>query len=157
MSKEQTILFADILDLPAMTIATAGKDAIPHAATVYFVADSSLNFYFLSAKHSQHIQDLIDNPNAAVTIFPIVSKWQEIRGLQMLGDVQEVTRGIKQAKEWAIFAIKFPDIRGLDIEVLRNQLYVFKPTWIRLIDNRDGFGSKREWSLETLKDLIKHV
>lgn len=154
MSKEQTILFADILDLPAMTIATVGKDTVPHAATVYFAADSSLNFYFLSAKHSQHIQDLVNNTQAAVTIFPIISKWQEIRGLQMLGNVQEVSGVIKQAKEWAILAIKFPDILGLDIEILRNQLYVFKPTWIRLIDNRDGFGSKREWYDGELDKLI---
>ena len=57
-----------------------------------------------------------------MTIFPVVARWQEIRGLQMTGEVQEMTIGIKQAKEWAQFAIKFPDIQGLDIEVLRNQL-----------------------------------
>jgi uncharacterized protein YhbP (UPF0306 family) len=154
MTRDQVIQFEEILDLPAMTIATVGRYAIPHAATVYFAADASLNFYFLSAEHSQHIQDLVINPMAAVTIFPVVSKWQEIRGVQMRGCVQEVMIGIKWAKGWAIFAYKFPDSKELEIEVSKNHLFVFTPTWIRLIDNRDKFGSKQEWQFEELNDLI---
>jgi len=31
--------------------------------------------------------------------------------------------------------------------VQRNALYVFSPTWVRLVDNRRGFGFKQEWDL----------
>jgi len=138
-----------------MTIATVGSDGIPHAAVVYFISDDSLNFYFLSAEHSQHILDLTTTPKAGATIFPIVANWREIRGLQMQGNIKEVTNETKWVKGWKIFAGKFPDIRGLDIEIIKNKLYVFTPNWIRLVDNRNKFGFKQEWSDEKLDELKK--
>jgi len=35
----------------------------------------------------------------------------------------------------------------LEEMVARNALYVFQPRWIRLVDNRRGFGFKQEWTL----------
>ena len=126
---------------------------MPHAATVYFVADEHLNLYFLSATSSQHVQDLAVNPLAAVTIEPLVDGWQEIRGLQMRGKVTELPNGFQSVAGWARYLAKFPYVKNLEIEVLKNRFYAFKPDWIRLVDNRVRFGYKQEWSGPELQHL----
>jgi uncharacterized protein YhbP (UPF0306 family) len=147
--------FADLLDLPSMTICTSTPLAVPHAATVYFVAGDHLNLYFLSAPSSQHVRDLAVNPVAAVAIDPLVEKWQEIRGLQMRGKVTEIPNGFQSVAGWARFVAKFPYVKNLEIEVLKNRFYAFKPDWIRLVDNRVRFGYKQEWSGDELVQLCE--
>jgi uncharacterized protein YhbP (UPF0306 family) len=58
---------------------------------------------------------------------------------------------VKEKAEWDIgwkyYAIKFPFVAELKAIVRQNTLYTFIPTWIRLVDNRRGFGHKEEWRL----------
>jgi uncharacterized protein YhbP (UPF0306 family) len=147
--------FLDLLNLPSMTISTSTPQAVPHAATVYFVADDRLSLYFLSAPSSQHVRDLAVNPIAAITIDPLVERWQEIRGLQMRGRVAEVPNGFQSVTGWARYVAKFPYVKNLEIELLKNRFYAFKPDWIRLVDNRVRFGYKQEWSGDELLRLCK--
>ena len=44
-------------------------------------------------------------------------------------------------------AFGLPFVAALKPLIARNQLYVFTPTWLRLVDNRRGFGYKQEWTL----------
>ena len=136
----------DMWSLPAMTLATTGSDGTAHAATVYFAAGEDRTLYFFSARDSQHSQDLHTNANAAATIHPLVEGWQEIRGLQLRGEVREVPPGENWEKAWGLYLVKFPFAGNLKDVIARNTLYAFHPTWIRLIDNRRGFGFKEEWS-----------
>jgi uncharacterized protein YhbP (UPF0306 family) len=147
--------FLDLLNLPSMTICTASLPAVPHAASVYFVADEHLSLYFLSAPSSQHVEDLAINPLAALTIEPLVEKWQEIRGLQLRGRVTEVPNGFQSVAGWTRYLSKFPYVKNLEIEVLKNRFYAFKPDWIRLIDNRVRFGYKQEWTGDELLRLCE--
>ena len=50
-----------------MAIATYG-DA-PWTATVYYIVDDNLNFYFLSSSSSQHGQDIARNKRVAANVF----------------------------------------------------------------------------------------
>ena len=43
-------------------------------------------------------------------------------------------------------AYKFPFVDAFKVIVARNVLFAFQPGWIRLVDNRKGFGFKQEWS-----------
>jgi uncharacterized protein YhbP (UPF0306 family) len=38
-------------------------------------------------------------------------------------------------------------VASLKSVVAKNQMYVFVPSWIRLVDNSQGFGFKKEWQL----------
>ena len=145
--------FADLLDLPALTLATSSPEGAPHAATVYFVCDDRLTFYFFSAPHSQHIQDLVQNPAAALTLDWPAGRWQEIRGLQLRGTVREVDSPVQAAAALARYLAKFPYVRGLEREILKNRWYTFSPEWLRWIDNRIRFGHKQEWSGAALEGL----
>jgi len=135
---------AELLALPAMTLATAAPDGTPHAAAVYFAADEADQFYFFSEPDSQHSLDLAANPRAAITLHPHVSGWQEIRGLQARGTARPVPEGAEWEHAWQVYQAKFPFVAGLRELFLKNHLYVFTPAWIRRVDNRRGFGFKEE-------------
>jgi len=130
-----------------MTLATTGAEGEAHAAAVYFAAGDDLTLYFFSAADSQHSQDLKFHPQAAVAIYPEVSGWQAIRGLQLRGKVAVVPSGAEWQAAWAIYAGKFPFVKALKSIVADNELYAFTPRWLRLVDNRGGFGFKQEWEL----------
>lgn len=136
----------DLLSLSTLTLATTAPDGGAHAAPVYFAADKDLRFYFFSAPESQHGQHLENNPEAAAAIYPECWSWQEIRGLQMSGEVHPVEPGTAWRTAWDLYAAKFPFVHELESALSQNQLYVFIPDWVRLVDNRRGFGFKLEWT-----------
>lgn len=138
----------DLWALPAMTLATTGADGMPHAAPVYFAADDSRrNLYFFSDPTSQHSQDLAAHSTAAAALHPVVSGWEEIRGLQMRGEVLPVRAGEEWQRAWSCYLVKFPFAAELKEALAGSTLYTFRPNWIRRSDNRLGFGHKEEWTL----------
>jgi uncharacterized protein YhbP (UPF0306 family) len=127
-----------------MTLAT-GAGGCSHAAPVYFVASSDLDLYFFSDVDSFHSQQIHQVPQTAAAIYPECRNWKDIRGLQIHGRVYPV-----QAKEawdsaWRLYQEKFPFVRTLKAIVAQNQMYVLTPTWVRLVDNAQGFGFKQEY------------
>lgn len=136
-----------LLQTAALTLATVGAGGRPHAAPVYFAPDERLRLYFFSSPDSQHSLDLRDDPRAAAALYPATDTWQDIRGLQLRGEVRAVPSGPEWEAAWAHYAGKFPFVRELEEAVLQTQMYVFIPEWVRLVDNRQGFGFKREWAL----------
>lgn len=137
--------FGDLLLLSTMTLATTGTDGDPHAADVYFAADEELNLYFFSDPVSQHGVDIARNVSAAVTIHPECQGWEGIYGLQLRGEVRRVKPDMEWDLAWKRYVAKFPFVSELKAVVEQNQLFVFHPHWIRLVDNRRGFGYKEEW------------
>jgi len=149
MDPEEEAPCADELwALPAMTLATTGADGSPHAAAVYFAADADRrNLYFFSDPASQHSQDLAVRPCAAAAVHPVVGGWEDIRGLQMRGEVRTVPAGDEWQRGWSCYLVKFPFAGDLQAAISRSTLYTFRPDWIRWSDNRRGFGHKEEWTL----------
>ncbi len=140
-------MFHDLLSLSTLTLATSGAGGSPHAAPVYFAAAETLRLYFFSDPQSQHSLDLTQDPRAAAAIYPECRDWQDIRGLQLQGEVHPVPPGPEWEAAWLLYATKFPFVSELKTVVERNALYVFIPRWARLVDNRRGFGFKQEWEL----------
>lgn len=140
--------FAELLQVSTMTLATISAAGIPHAAPVYFAAGKTLEFFFFSDPSSQHGRDLEANQLAAAALYPESEGWQTIRGLQMRGQAHILDRGPEWEVGWEIYQRKFPFVSGLKPIVARNAMYIFKPEWVRLVDNRRGFGFKQEWELK---------
>ena len=137
----------ELLSLAAMTLATVNEAGEAHAAPVYFAAGADLSIYFFSSPDSRHGQDLARSPQAAAALYPECFGWQEIRGVQMHGTVHKIETGAAWDEAWELYSSKFPFAAALGSEIARNALYVLTPHWIRLVDNRRGFGYKREWTL----------
>jgi flavin prenyltransferase len=148
--------WAEFLAQPVLTLATSGADGAAHAAAVYFASGEmntvdqnpdleSLVLYFFSEATAQHCADLQHNPRAAAEIHPPAATWQQIRGLQLRGQVRKVQPGPEWDAAWELYRAKFPFVAELKEVVVRNTLYAFTPAWLRLIDNRRGFGHKEEY------------
>lgn len=136
-----------------MTLSTTDPAGAPCAAPVYFAAlrhetskqVSRWQLYFFSEADSQHAQNIYQDGRAAAAIYPECQDWQDIRGLQLRGMVQAVAQGSEWETAWRAYCAKFPFAGQLKPIVARNSLYAFAPEWIRLVDNRRGFGFKQEW------------
>ena len=138
----------EFLKLSTMCLGTCGPDGTPHTAPIYFVAEGDHRMYFYSKPSSQHIQDINENPRTAGSIYPECFDWDEIRGVQMTGVVEEVKSSPKQKSILKDYKTKFPFVSQLGVSLSENKLYVFRATWVRIIDNRIRFGYKKEFSYE---------
>jgi uncharacterized protein YhbP (UPF0306 family) len=140
-------MFLDLLSLSTMSLCTCSADGAPHVAPVYFASDEKHRLYFYSDPESQHSLDLARDRRAATAIYPECHSWQEIRGMQLHGEVHPVPPGDEADLAWKLYSAKFPFVEELKEVVMRTRLYVFVPSWMRLVDNRQGFGYKQEWTL----------
>jgi uncharacterized protein YhbP (UPF0306 family) len=143
----------DLFVLSTMTLATANQAGEAHAAPVYFAVRAlptprEFELIFFSAPDSRHGQDLANSSLASAAMYPETNHWQEIRGLQISGRVRLLKSGSEWNSAWEVFKAKFPFVAELENIIRRNALYAMQPTWVRLVDNRRGFGYKQEWTLD---------
>lgn len=153
---QNTHPFSEFDHVSTMTLATCGPGGDPHAAAVYFVAIEIIQdqpnlqwrMYFLSDLTSRHAQDLSHRPQVAAAIYPQSQGWKDIRGLQIRATAYIVESGNEWQQAWEAYRLKFPFVTGMEAIVARNTLFGLKPSWVRLVDNRKGFGYKHEWTLD---------
>jgi len=108
-----------------------------------------LRLYWLSSGHSRHSQNLARQSAVAVTIHNQTWSWTEIAGVQMQGPAAVVPDGQAWQAAWNLYVAKFSFAAQMEAEVRKSDFYVLTADWIRLIDNRLGFGHKEE--IGTLK------
>jgi len=132
-----------------MALATAQKDTA-WAAPVYYAFHQG-GFYFFSAPDARHILEALENTQAAATIYPFVSSWQDIRGIQMSGRIQKVGPGLRAVQALRVYMEKYPFTReffepGLELDLenfvkrFRVRLYRFDPKQVFYLDNKIRFG-----------------
>ncbi len=73
-------------------LATASKDGIPHAATVYFAIDVDLNFYFITREGTTKQKNLSANPNVSLAVFDAATQ----STVQAQGTISEVDPALFQ-------------------------------------------------------------
>jgi uncharacterized protein YhbP (UPF0306 family) len=136
------------------SLATVDADGNPHAANIQFAYDDDLNLYYVSspdAAHSRHIA-LASNPAVAVTVYDHHdSEPALIHGLQLHAHATAVTDAVERGRVLTLYTARFPFITTdpkLAAAVERQNFYKLTPTWLRLIDNRRGFGWKAEMQLD---------
>jgi uncharacterized protein len=138
-----------ITQVTTMTLSTALRDG-PWAAPVYY-ASRGFVFYFFSDPDSRHIREATESGRAAAAIYPQVSSWKEIRGIQMSGSLNALHPGLEALKAVRAYLQKFPFTREffdptqkIDLEAFAGRfkvrLYVFKPALLYYMDNRIRFG-----------------
>jgi uncharacterized protein YhbP (UPF0306 family) len=127
-----------------LSLATLGAGGQPESASLFFAADTDLRLYWLSSGHSRHSQNLARQPAVAVTIHNQTWSWTEITGVQMQGPAVLVPAGEAWHAAWSLYLAKFSFASQMEAEVRKSNFYVLTADWIRLIDNRLGFGHKEE-------------
>ena len=125
-----------------MTLATHGIDGPRAAAVFYATIKKSASLIFVSSPESDHIKNLEINKKCAATIQDDGLEWEKIKGLQLKGEINQANK-----KYWENYLRKYPYIRTskeLSKALEKGNLYEFRITWARLIDNTKGFGNRTE-------------
>ncbi|MGC8884544.1 MAG: pyridoxamine 5'-phosphate oxidase family protein [Bryobacteraceae bacterium] len=130
----------------AMVLSVATADGGSHAAPVYFVRAGGFALYWLSSPESLHSREIARTGAAAAAVFRPSRRWTDLRGIQMRGRASRVRKSRAILEK---YREKFGLGRELDAVIARSSLYVIEPVWMRLIDNRRGFGWNMEWDFST--------
>ena len=132
-----------------LTLAVNEADGSPYAAALFYVVDDDLRLYVVTDPATRHGQAMAANPSVAGTIQRDRQQWQEIRGVQFRGVCRQL-HGTAQATGWLMYSSRFPFLQQpsaiLTRELVNTAMWRIEPTWMRLIDNRAGFGHKEEWT-----------
>jgi uncharacterized protein YhbP (UPF0306 family) len=135
-----------------LVLSTVTELGEPHSAALFYLVGESLELYWLSSPSSEHSLHLVCHPNASAAVFRATEEWSQIAGIQARGTVERVA-GKARRTIVAAYCKRFHLGRLFSIAVLQSDLYVFRPVWIRYIDNSKGFGYKVELDLALGKDL----
>lgn len=117
-----------------MQLATI-KDGQPWICTVYFVADTQFNLYWMSARERQHSVEIMNDSKVAITI---VQDTERKQALQIIGNAHEVNDS-DLLQVHALYQDKFGS-KDYDLNEIKQHkptgraYWVFKPTGISLWD-----------------------
>jgi pyridoxamine 5'-phosphate oxidase len=90
----QEAIDADLLDVNAMTLATADKNGVPSARIVLLKSIDKKGLVFFTNYESNKAKDLAENPNASVMFF-----WKELeRQVRVKGIVEKISK--KESEEY---------------------------------------------------------
>ncbi len=150
----EVILFLN--EHTTMTLATTDTDGHPAAAALFYALLDDM-LIFLSEEKTAHVQNLLRRPRVALTVHRDGQSWQELRGLQARGIAFPLPEA-SWARAWVVYEKRFPFVKPARVAhneravlagpLARARWYGVRPRWIRLIDNRRGFGWKAEWQRE---------
>jgi uncharacterized protein YhbP (UPF0306 family) len=122
-----------------LTIATAGNE--PWCANCFYVYLEEENaLVFTTDSDTRHGKEFIKNPMVAGSVVLETIVIGKIRGIQFQGIVSEPEGALLSKARWT-YLKKFPPAALMD-----TQLWVVKLTFIKMTDNRLGFGKKLIWT-----------
>ena len=122
-----------------LTLATAmGKQPwCAHCFYVYLEDENML--VFTSDDDTKHVQDVQKNSSVAGSIVLETNRVGKIRGIQFRGIM------VKPGKELALKAKKTYLKRFPYAVLMKTSLWILKVNYIKMTDNRLGFGKKLIW------------
>jgi len=141
-------LLAFLREHQVLTLAVVVDDGSPYAAALFYAVDEDMRFYVVTDPATRHGRAMLADGRVAGAIQPDRQQWHEITGIQFRGRCGQLT-GAERARAWEIYTARFPFLlqgnAALTAELAKTAMWCIEPEWMRLIDNRFGFGHKEEW------------
>lgn len=141
-------LFSFLRAHRVLTVAVCDAENRPHAAALFYVVDRHLRFYVVTDPTSRHGAAMLARGEVAGTVQRDEQQWHEIQGVQFHGPCRQL-EGAARVKAWTLYTTRFPFVASgnllLTAALARTAIWRIEPQWMRLIDNRLGFGHKEEW------------
>lgn len=136
--KSKGEIYAYLQSLYLAVLSTASKDGLPYAASIYFITDPELNFYFLTKSDTKKSLNLEENNNAAITtIDPSAPKIIQATGVASeLEDPKQYHTMLARISEANAQKKEFywpPPLSKVDSSG-DLVLYKFIPKWLRFAD-----------------------
>ena len=122
-----------------LTLATSFEN-IPWCASCFYVYLEEENcFVFTSDDNTKHIQDVISNSTVAGSVVLETKTIGKIRGIQFRGILEKPKKEL-ESKAKKTYLKKFPYA-----VLMKTSLWILKVNYIKMTDNRLGFGKKLIW------------
>jgi len=123
-----------------LSIATV-SDLGPWCASCFYAWDEEINTLVITTDTTtRHGSEFLGNPSVAGTIALETWRVGRIRGIQFTGLIREPS-GEELSRAKKIYLRRFPYAALTELH-----LWVISPDYIKLTDNRLGFGHKEIWS-----------
>ncbi len=122
-----------------LTLATSFGN-IPWCANCFYAYMENENcFVFTSDNDTKHAQDAIKNPSVAGSVVLETKIIGKIQGVQFKGEM-------KQPEKSSLPEIKKAYLKRFPFAIFANtNLWILKINYLKLTDNRLGFGKKLIW------------
>lgn len=125
-----------------LTLATV-VDNMPWCANCFYIYLEEENcFVYTSDDKTKHVNDVLANKNVAGSVVLETKTVGKIQGIQFAGTMERPTESI-EGKAKKVYLKKFPYA-----VLMKTSLWVLKPSYIKMTDNRLGFGKKLIWEKE---------
>lgn len=143
-NKELERIASLLREQSTLALATQDEDGQVCIAPLFYICDDDLSLYWLSDESSQHSRNLRRSGGAAITIHTQTASWKAIRGVQMRGSVTAVSDPNGRQSMIKAYCKRFELSSVFRVAISRSTLFVFRPTFIRYIDNSLRFGERIE-------------
>ncbi|MCD4795383.1 MAG: pyridoxamine 5'-phosphate oxidase family protein [Bacteroidales bacterium] len=129
-----------------LTLATSVNN-IPYCANCFYVYLEDENmFVFTSDNDTKHVQDVLQNSYVGGSVVLETSIIGKIQGIQFNGKMY-LPEGDLQKKAKKKYMKRYPFAI-----LMKTQLWVVESDFIKLTDNRLGFGKKLIWKKDVAKN-----
>ncbi|MDD3108898.1 MAG: pyridoxamine 5'-phosphate oxidase family protein [Alistipes sp.] len=126
-----------------LTLATQDQGLL-HCCNLFYAYDPQIEgFVVTSALKTLHAQQLCQHATVAASIVLESSTVGKIQGLQLRGTMTQPSESERAAAR-RVYLKRFPFAVVMDLE-----LWILRPTYCKLTDNRLGFGKKILWEAQT--------
>lgn len=116
------------------------RDNIPYSTPLFYAYDAECNrFVFATATDTEHGAQMTENAAVSAGIYLETETVGKVQGLQLTGTVALADKADKK-----IYFGRFPYALAMNPTLWR-----LEPDWMKLTDNRLGFGKKHLWEKES--------
>ena len=139
MNKPEKIVTDFLKKHHVLTLATCAENQAWCANCFYVWLEDECCFVFTTDPATRHGSEATNNPNVAGSVVLETSVVGKIQGVQFTG-IMEVPEGELAEKA------KFAYLKRFPVAVLmKTNLWVVKTNYLKMTDNRLGFGKKLIW------------
>lgn len=114
-----------------LTLATATRAGVPHAATMVYVADG-ITLYFCTRPESTTARNVAQNPAVSFTVDQYAADWSQTRGVQGSGECQVLLSSADIARVVGLFRARYPFLSETGTANL--SVYRIVPSELKFID-----------------------
>lgn len=122
-----------------LTLATSVKNNPWCANCFYIYLEEENCFVFTSDDETKHVQDVLENQNVAGSVVLETKTVGKIRGIQFRGVMSRPEKQL-MSKARKAYLKRFPYA-----VLMKTSLWVVHLNYIKMTDNRLGFGKKLIW------------
>lgn len=137
-----------------LTLATATRAGVPHAATMVYVADG-ITLYFCTRPESTTAHNVEQNPAVAFTVDQYSADWSQTRGVQGSGECQVLLNAADIKRVVGLFRQRFPFLPETSTANL--SMYRIVPADLKFIDGAAAGNAGATLGMEYKRSLAYSV